>query len=99
MRNLVVSIHDVSPLTQTSCARIVDDLREICVPITSLLIIPNHHERAPVSEYEEFQGWLKTKVNEGHEPILHGYFHARSPKKNDSGMVKVNKQTNTSGGG
>ena len=99
MRNLVVSIHDVSPLTQTSCARILDDLREIGVPITSLLIIPNHHERAPVSEYEEFQGWLKTKVNEGHEPILHGYFHARSPKNTDAGIVKFTNQVYTAGEG
>jgi predicted deacetylase len=99
MRNLVVSIHDVSPLTQASCARILGDLREIGVPITSLLIIPNHHERAPVTEYKEFRGWLKNKVSEGHEPILHGYFHARSPKNTDAGIVKFTNQVYTAGEG
>src|SRR5260370_7794677 len=99
MRTLVVSIHDVSPLTQASCARILDDLREIGVAIASLLIIPNHHERAPVTEYEEFRGWLKAKVNEGHEPILHGYFHARSPKNTDAGIVKFTNQIYTAGHG
>ncbi len=99
MRNLVVSIHDVSPLTQASCARILDDLREIGVPIASLLIIPNHHQRAPVTDHREFQGWLKAKVNEGHEPILHGYFHARSPKHTDAGLVKFTNQIYTAGEG
>ena len=99
MRNLVVSIHDVSPLTQASCARILDDLREIGVLITSLLIIPNHHQRAPVIDHQEFQGWLKTKVHEGHEPILHGYFHARSPKNTDAGIVKFTNQFYTAGEG
>src|SRR5260370_35444699 len=99
MRNLVVSIHDVSPLTQASCARILDDLQEIGVPITSLLIIPNHHERAPLTEYKEFRGWLKSKVKEGHEPILHGYYHARSPKNTDAGIVKFTNQVYTAGEG
>jgi predicted deacetylase len=99
MRNLVVSIHDVSPLTQAGCARILDDLRELGVPVTSLLIIPNHHERAPVTESKDFRGWLKAKVSEGHEPILHGYFHARSPKDTDAGIVKFTNQIYTAGEG
>ncbi|HZC35557.1 MAG TPA: polysaccharide deacetylase family protein [Chthoniobacterales bacterium] len=99
MRNLVVSVHDVSPLTQASCARILDDLREAGVAMTSLLIIPNHHQRAPVKEYEEFREWLKSKVDEGHEPILHGYFHARNPKSTDAGIVKFTNQIYTAGEG
>jgi len=99
MRNLVVSIHDVSPLTQTSCARILEDLRAIGISITSLLIIPNHHQRAPVAEHGEFQDWLKTQVDQGHEPILHGYFHARSPKSTDVGIAKFTNQIYTAGEG
>jgi predicted deacetylase len=99
MRNLVVSIHDVSPLTQASCRRILDDLREVGVPTTSLLIIPNHHQRAPVIDHQEFQDWLKATVDEGHEPILHGYFHARTPKNTDAGIVKFTNQIYTAGEG
>jgi uncharacterized protein len=99
MRNLVVSIHDVSPLTQASCARILEDLRAIGIPITSLLVIPNHHQRAPVAEHRQFQDWLKTQVDQGHEPILHGYFHARSPKSTDVGIAKFTNQIYTAGEG
>jgi predicted deacetylase len=99
MRNLVVSIHDISPLTQASCARILDDLREIGVPNASLLIIPNHHQRAPITNNGEFQNWLTEKVKEGHEPILHGYFHARNPKDTDAGIVKFTNQIYTAGEG
>jgi hypothetical protein len=38
-------------------------------------------------------------VNEGHEPILHGYFHARNPKNTDAGIVKFTNQVYTAGEG
>jgi uncharacterized protein len=99
MRNLVVSIHDVSPLTQPSCARIMGDLQAMGVTLTTLLVIPNHHQRAPIVEHHDFQDWLKEKVSEGHEPVLHGYFHARTPKSTDAGIVKFTNQVYTAGEG
>jgi len=80
MPDLVVSLHDVSPLTQETCTRILEQLAEAGVRQTSLLVVPNFHGKAPVREYPEFQQWLSSQVAAGHEPVLHGYYHRRLAK-------------------
>jgi hypothetical protein len=55
MKSLVVSLHDVSPLTQTLCEEILAQLQQLGITQTSLLIIPNHHQRAPIYGFEV--GW------------------------------------------
>ena len=41
----VVSMHDVSPLTQDVFAAMLDDLRSLGLTKCSLLVIPDHHHR------------------------------------------------------
>lgn len=82
---LIVSIHDVSPLTQAAVEAMILDLGRAGVPRASLLVIPNHHHRAPMAEDVGFQEWLREKVRNGHEIVLHGYFHKRPPS--DSGLA------------
>lgn len=82
---LIVSIHDVSPLTQGAVEVMIQDLGQSGVPRTSLLVIPNHHHKAPMAEDAGFQEWLREKVRNGHEVVLHGYFHKRPPS--DSGLA------------
>lgn len=84
MRGLVVSVHDVSPLTQPDCERILQDLAEAGVPTTSLLVIPDHHRRAPVTKAPGFQQWLTTRASQGHEPVLHGYYHLRDQRAGEA---------------
>ncbi len=50
----------------------------------SLLVIPNHHARAPMAENPDFQEWLRAQTGMGHEIVAHGYFHQR-PKKAGEG--------------
>jgi predicted deacetylase len=99
MKSLVVSVHDVSPLTQTLCEEILVQLRRLGIEQTSLLVIPNHHRRAPVSEDYAFQGWLAQKVESGHEPVLHGYFHQRQKQAADSFRAKLTTEIYTAGEG
>jgi uncharacterized protein len=99
MKSLVVSLHDVSPLTQGSCEEILSQLRELGVRQTSLLVIPNHHGRAPIADDPGFKRWLMQNVEVGHEPVLHGYFHQRSRVPGDSFRNKLTTEFYTAGEG
>jgi uncharacterized protein len=99
MKSLVVSLHDVSPLTQNLCEEILTQLRGLGIDQTSLLVIPNHHRRAPISEDSAFRSWLARKIEAGHEPVLHGYFHQRQTKNADSLRAKFTTEIYTAGEG
>jgi predicted deacetylase len=99
MKSLVVSLHDVSPLTQTLCEEILVQLRQLGIDQTSLLVIPNHHRRAPIREDFAFRDWLTRKVEAGHEPVLHGYFHQRPKQAGDSYRSKWTTEIYTAGEG
>jgi len=99
MKSLVVSLHDVSPLTRSRCQKILLDLSKLGVHQTSLLAIPNHHGRAPVSENSSFQSWLTQQVETGHEPELHGYLHQRQKRRADSWFSKLTTEIYTAGEG
>jgi predicted deacetylase len=92
---LVASIHDVSPLTlrQTEC--ILDNLKQIGGVTTSLLVIPDHHRRGRISVDPVFAGWLRERVAEGHEVVLHGYYHARERDSGDGLLKKMVTQSYT----
>jgi uncharacterized protein len=99
MRALVVSVHDVSPLTQANCDKIIEALRNLGVSEGSLLIIPNHHSKAPVRDDAAFKDWVSDRVQQGYEPVLHGYYHSRTPKPTDAGITKFTTQVYTAGEG
>ena len=75
-RALVVSIHDVSPLTCKLIFAMVGDIAAAGVDHTALLVIPNHHSKAPIRENAAFCDWLRRSA-QMHEVVLHGYFHSR----------------------
>lgn len=77
MKKLVVSIHDVSPATRVTCDRMLDDLAGLGVDRASLLVVPNHHRRGHFLDDPEFCRWLADCVAQGHEIVVHGYFHQR----------------------
>src|SRR5687768_6218119 len=88
-RSLVVSLHDVSPHTLEACREIITQLAAAGVSRTSLLIIPNHHERGHFLDYPEFCGWLRELVALGHEPVIHGYTHRRTRRTAESVSAKL----------
>ena len=77
MKKMVVSIHDVSPSTREACDRMLDDLASLGIARTSLLVVPNHHHRGHFLGDPAFCRWLAACANQGHEIVIHGYFHQR----------------------
>lgn len=96
---LVVSIHDVSPLTMFATQRILEDLKQIGCLATSLLVIPDHHKRGRISSDSAFVDWLCNRVSDGHEAVLHGYVHLREKKDADGLAKKIITQSYTAGEG
>jgi predicted deacetylase len=99
MKSLVVSVHDVSPLTQALCEEILAQLRQLGIDQTSLLVIPNHHRRAPIVHDAAFRDWLSRKTAAGHEVVLHGYYHQREKQHADSIRSKLTTEIYTAGEG
>jgi predicted deacetylase len=95
VKSLVVSLHDVSPLTFERCARIVAELEKIGVSKLSFLVIPNHHERGHVKDDAALCDWLRARAAEGHEIVTHGYFHRRTRRAQETLMQRMTTQVYT----
>lgn len=96
---LVVSVHDVAPTTRTAVEKILADLSRHHVPVCSLLVVPNYHHRGSSTEDRGFVRWLQDLEAQGHEIVIHGYFHER-PRRNGEGLrEKFFTRTYTNGEG
>jgi predicted deacetylase len=95
VKSLVVSLHDVSPLTRDRCVRIVSELGALGVSRVPLLVIPNHHGRGAVREDAALCEWLRARAGEGHEIVTHGYFHRRERRGNESLVQKLTTRVYT----
>jgi predicted deacetylase len=98
-RALVVSLHDVSPHTREECDSILHDLAQRGVPRTSLLVIPDHHRRGHMQSDPEFVSWLQAQAAAGHEVVMHGYYHQRPPRAQESAKDKFTTRLYTAGEG
>ncbi len=87
--SLVVSLHDVSPLTRPECTRILEELRGVGVPACSLLVIPDHHRKGHFLDDASFCDWLRGLEREGHEIVIHGYHHWRERRRNEGVVRKL----------
>src|SRR5687767_672001 len=94
-RFLVVSLHDVSPHTQPAVARQLDELRELGVRVTSLLVVPDHHHRGHFLRDRGFCDWLTRLAQDGHEIVTHGYFHQRSRRDDETPVQKLTTRVYT----
>lgn len=92
---LVVSLHDVSPLTYDRCTRIIAELSALGAKRTSLLVIPNHHSRGHFLDAPELCAWLRERAAEGHEIVTHGYFHRRERRKKEGFVQRMTTQVYT----
>lgn len=98
-RTLVVSIHDVSPQTQDRTQAILDDLARAGCACVSLLVIPDHHHRGRIDETAGFGDWILSRQAEGHETVLHGYFHQRGKTGRESFRKRLVTEHYTAGEG
>ena len=76
-RPLVVSLHDVAPATRAACEKIIRELARRGVPVCSLLVVPDYHRSGRAVADREFVQWLRDLEADGHEIVIHGYYHQR----------------------
>src|SRR5665213_158338 len=95
--SLVLSIHDVSTVTWKRVGRMLQDLAEVGIPVTSLLVIPDHHRKGRIDADPEFSSWLKEVVAQGHEAVLHGYYHLRPEKNGENLATRLITRSYTAG--
>lgn len=79
--SLIVSLHDVTPSTFARVRRQVESLSGLGVTRTSLLAIPHYHAKEKLRDDPSLVSWLKTRQEEGHEVVLHGWLHQISDLK------------------
>ena len=87
-RALVVSIHDVARSTQRIANKILTELSEHGIHVASLLVVPNYHREGSALKELLFCEWLKELEERGHEIVIHGYFHQRARRNDESFLQK-----------
>jgi predicted deacetylase len=96
---LVISLHDVSPHTQKIVMEQLKELRALGVFRCSLLVIPDYHHQGSITRFPDFITWLQEQGAQGHEIILHGYYHLRPPSAHDHGVKRWITKYYTAGEG
>ena len=82
--SMVVSLHDVAPRTQQIASTIISELGDHGVRVCSILVVPDYHHEGSFAGHREFVTWLRALEADGHEIVIHGYFHERPPRTKDS---------------
>ena len=88
-RALVVSIHDVAPATRERVARMLAALAGLGVRSCALLVVPDYHRAGPSLGKAGFVAWLQEMQAQGHEIVLHGYYHQRARRAGESAREKM----------
>ena len=88
-RALVVSIHDVAPVTRSPVERMLAQLARAGVPHCSLLVVPDYHRTGRSLGDPAFREWLCDLDAQGHEIVIHGFYHERARRAGESTRQKV----------
>lgn len=74
-RQIVASIHDVTPAHAERIGKIYDLFAEVGVTQYALLVVPNYHGAWPLEEHPDFVADLRRRQKAGSEIFLHGLRH------------------------
>jgi predicted deacetylase len=75
--SMIISLHDVAPSTQEIVNTIIAQLSRHGVKVCSLLVVPDYHHQGLFTKNQQFVSWLRGLESDGHEIVIHGYFHER----------------------
>jgi predicted deacetylase len=81
---IVVSLHDVAPSSQQIADSIISELAHRGVRVCSLLVVPDYHHQGLFTKDQQFVTWLRGLEADGHEMVIHGYFHERPRRTKES---------------
>jgi predicted deacetylase len=87
--SLVVSLHDVAPSNRETCERILSELTKVGAHVCSLLVVPDYHHQGSAMEDRPFVAWLRELEAHGHEIVIHGYFHERPRRTNETAWQRM----------
>ncbi len=87
-RAVVVSIHDVAPLTRAAVAQMLTELSALGIARCSLLVVPNYHHLGSSLGDPSFVEWLRALERLGHEIVIHGFNHQRPRREGESAHRK-----------
>jgi predicted deacetylase len=87
--SLVVSLHDVAPSNRETAEKIISELANHGVRVCSLLVVPDYHHQGSAMEDLQFLSWLRQLESQGHEIVIHGFFHERPRRQNETPGQKV----------
>lgn len=95
-RPLVVSLHDVAPPTRLASEKILEELQRCGVRSCSLLVVPNYHQSGLAIGDRSFAQWLRDLEADGHEIVIHGYFHQRPRRPRETLRARLTTRLYTS---
>ena len=98
-KDLVVSIHDIARSNREAVADMLSELARIRVRACSLLVVPDYHHQGPFHEDPKFVAWLRDLEAQGHEIVIHGYYHERPARSAESARDKFFTRFYTRGEG
>jgi predicted deacetylase len=82
--SLIVSLHDVAPCSQQIASTIISELSAHGVRVCSILVVPDYHHEGALAKHSEFVTWLRALESDGHEIVIHGFFHERPPHRKET---------------
>jgi predicted deacetylase len=92
---LVVSVHDVAPSTQVTVDKVISEFTRRGIRVLSLLVVPDYHHQGAAMKNQPFVSWLRDLESQGHEIVIHGYFHERPPRPGETMRDKFVTQVYT----
>ena len=81
---LVVSIHDVAPASRELVDEMITMLGHRGVRVCSLLVVPDYHHQGLFTKDRQFVSWLRDLEVDGPRSVIHGYFHERPRRPEES---------------
>jgi uncharacterized protein len=95
-KSLIVSLHDAHPGSHAQIAEQVKFLADYGITRSSILVVPEFHHRGSLLQNKTFCDTVSGWQEQGHEIVLHGYFHDRreSPPENLSTLFWTRLYTN-----
>ncbi len=98
-RSLVVSVHDVAPETEAATIEILEQLKRVGIAVTSLLVVPDYHHAGKTIDDARFISRLRDLEADGHEIVIHGYYHERPRRDGERMRDKFLTRVYTAGEG
>ncbi len=95
MKQLLLSIHDVTPAHAERISRLEAQLAAVTGGSSTyaMLVVPDFHGRAPIAGDHAFHAWLRARADAGVEMLLHGWFHRDQSEHSGAAAWKARHMT------